>query len=107
MAREVPSRGTVVGAAGSGESAGEAPRVAQLEKELEAARADLQTAVRDLRIAAETVEQQRAKSNDLHNILDSTDVATLLLDADLGIRLFTPAAKSLFDVASPPTSAGR
>ena len=49
------------------------------------------------RIAAETVEQQRAKSNDLHNILDSTDVATLYLGADLGIRLFTPAAKSLFD----------
>ena len=75
-------------------------RVAQLEKELEAARADLQTAVRGLRIAAETVEQQRAKSNDLHNILDSTDVATLYLGADLGIRLFTPAAKSLFDVAA-------
>ena len=73
-------------------------RVAQLEQELEATRADLQTAVRDLEIATETVEQQRATSNELQTILDSTDVATLFLDADLNIRFFTPAAKSLFDV---------
>ena len=46
----------------------------------------------------ETVEQQRATSNDLQNILNSTDVATLFLDADLNIRFFTPAAKSLFNV---------
>ena len=46
----------------------------------------------------ETVEQQRATSNDLQNILHSTDVATLFLDGDLRIRFFTPAAKSLFNV---------
>ena len=119
-------------------------RVAQLEQELEATRADLQCAIRDLEIAneeqkaineeamsvneefqstneeletskeelqslneeltalnsqlQETVEQQRATASDLQNILNSTDVATLFLDADLNIRFFTPAAKSLFNV---------
>jgi two-component system CheB/CheR fusion protein len=126
------------------ELAAGASRIAQLEQELEATRADLQNAIRDLEIANEeqkaineeamsvneefqstneeletskeelqslneeltalnsqlheTVEQQRATSNDLQNILVSTDVATLFLDADLNIRFFTPAAKSLFNV---------
>ena len=46
----------------------------------------------------ETVEQQRASSSDLQSILNSTDVATLFLDANLRIRFFTPAAKSLFNI---------
>ena len=45
-----------------------------------------------------TVEQQRPTANDLQNILNSTDVATLFLDRDLKIRFFTPAAMSLFNV---------
>ena len=43
-----------------------------------------------------TGEQQRAAFKDLQNILISTDVATLLLDPQLNLRFFTPAAKSLF-----------
>jgi two-component system CheB/CheR fusion protein len=46
----------------------------------------------------ETLEQQRTTSADLQNVLYSTDVATLFLDTDLRIRLFTPATKSLFHV---------
>jgi len=46
------------------------------------------------------VELQRATSRDLRNILDSTGVATLFLDADLNIRFFTPAATSLFTLAA-------
>jgi two-component system CheB/CheR fusion protein len=46
----------------------------------------------------ETLERQRNTSNDLQNILYSSDVATLFLDRDLNIRFFTPAAKSLFRV---------
>ncbi len=53
----------------------------------------------------ETLERQRDTSNDLHNILDSTGVATLFLDSDLNIRFFTPAAKSLFRVIT--TDIGR
>ena len=46
----------------------------------------------------ETLERQRSTSNDLQNILYSSDVATLFLDRDLNIRFFTPAAKSLFRI---------
>ncbi|MBC7801812.1 MAG: PAS domain-containing protein, partial [Gemmatimonadaceae bacterium] len=46
----------------------------------------------------ETLERQRTTSNDLQNILYSTDVATLFLDRDLNIRFFTPATRSLFSI---------
>ena len=46
----------------------------------------------------ETLEQQRTTSADLQNVLYSTDVATLFLDPDLNIRLFTPATKALFHI---------
>jgi two-component system CheB/CheR fusion protein len=47
-----------------------------------------------------TAERQRATSRNLQNILDSTEVPTLVLDADLNIRFFTPAATSLFTVVA-------
>ena len=129
----------------------EAARVAELEQELEATRAELQGAIRNLEIAAEeqkaineealsineeyqstneelvtskeelqslneeltalngqlqeTLERQRTTSNDLQNVLYSTDVATLFLDAHLNIRFFTPAIKSLFSII--PSDVGR
>ncbi len=53
----------------------------------------------------ETLEQQRTTFNDLQNVLYSTDVATLFLDAELKIRFFTPATKALFNVIK--TDVGR
>jgi two-component system CheB/CheR fusion protein len=53
----------------------------------------------------ETLERQRTTSNDLQNVLYSTDVPTLFLDTDLNIRFFTPATKSLFSVI--PSDVGR
>ena len=53
----------------------------------------------------EALEQQRTTSNDLQNVLYSTDVATIFLDANLHIRFFTPATKSLFSVI--PSDIGR
>ena len=53
----------------------------------------------------ETLERQRTTSNDLQNVLYSTDVATLFLDTDLNIRFFTPATKALFNVI--PSDIGR
>jgi two-component system CheB/CheR fusion protein len=53
----------------------------------------------------ETLERQRTTSDDLQNILYSTDVATLFLDPNLNIRFFTPATKSLFSVI--PGDVGR
>ncbi|MBW6401390.1 response regulator [Roseomonas sp. HJA6] len=46
----------------------------------------------------ETLERQRTTSDDLQNVLYSTDVATLFLDTNLRIRFFTPATKALFHV---------
>ena len=53
----------------------------------------------------ETLERQRTTSNDLQNVLYSTNVATLFLDTELNIRFFTPATKSLFSVIA--TDIGR
>ena len=46
----------------------------------------------------ETLERQRTTSNDLQNVLYSTDIATIFLDRQLNIRFFTPATKSLFSI---------
>jgi two-component system CheB/CheR fusion protein len=124
----------------------DASRVAELEQELEATRAELLSAIRNLEISdeqqkaineealsvneeyqatneelltskeelqslneeltalnsqlQETLQRQRTTSNDLQNILYSTDVATLFLDTELNIRFFTPATKALFSVIS-------
>jgi two-component system, chemotaxis family, CheB/CheR fusion protein len=52
-----------------------------------------------------TAERQRATSRNLQNILDSTEVPTLVLDVDLNVRFFTPAAMSVFTVV--PSDVGR
>ncbi len=41
----------------------------------------------------ETLERSRTTLNDLQNVLYSTNVATLFLDANLNIRFFTPVDK--------------
>ena len=46
----------------------------------------------------ETLERQRTTSNDLQNVLYSTDVATIFLDPDLNIRFFTPPTRALFGI---------
>jgi two-component system CheB/CheR fusion protein len=66
-----------------------------LNKELTARNSQLQ----------ETLDRQRTTSDDLQNVLYSTDVATIFLDANLNIRLFTPAARSLFNLI--PGDVGR
>jgi len=53
----------------------------------------------------ETLERQRTTSNDLQNVLYSTDVATIFLDTNLNIRFFTPATKALFSII--PSDVGR
>lgn len=46
----------------------------------------------------ETLDRSRIASDDLQNILYSTNVATLFLDEKLRIRFFTPATKTFFSV---------
>ena len=127
------------------------PRVAELERELEATRTELQGAIHNLEVSGEeqkaineealsaqeefqstneelltskeelqsmneeltalntqlqeTLERQRTTSDDLQNVLYSTDVGTLFLDRKLNIRFFTPATKALFAIL--PGDVGR
>ena len=78
-------------------------------EELETSKEELQSLNEELTALngqlQETVEQQRATSNDLQNVLDSSDIATLFLDRDLNIRLFTDAVKKLYRVIA--TDIGR
>ncbi len=46
----------------------------------------------------ETLDRQKITSNDLQNVLYSTDVATLFLDTNFNIRFFTPATTALFNL---------
>jgi two-component system CheB/CheR fusion protein len=46
----------------------------------------------------EALERERSDANDLRNVLNSADLATLFLDTDLNIRFFTQAARKLFSV---------
>ena len=130
---------------------GDVSQVAELERELDATRAELQGAIRNLEISSEeqkaineealsvneefqstneemltskeelqslneeltalnnqlqeTLDRQRTTSDDLQNVLYSTDVATIFLDVNLKIRFFTPATKLLFNVI--PGDVGR
>ena len=92
------------------------PRIAELERELDATRMELQGTIRDLELSGEkqmiineeltalnselleTLERKRTTADYLQNVLYSTNVATLFLDLELKIRFFTPATKSLFSV---------
>ncbi len=53
----------------------------------------------------ETLERQRTTSDDLTNVLNSTNVATVFLDLNLCIRFFTPATRTVFGVIA--TDIGR
>lgn len=123
---------------------GDAARVTELEQELEATQAELQTSILNQETSSqeqktineealsvneefqstneelltskeelqslneeltalnsqlqETLERQRLTSDDLQNVLYSTNVATLFLDIDLKIRFYTPAIKSVFNI---------
>ncbi|TVR49965.1 MAG: chemotaxis protein CheB [Puniceicoccaceae bacterium] len=57
-----------------------------LNEELQTVNAELQAKVEELSRA----------SNDMKNLLDSTDIATLFLDDDLKVRRFTERATSIF-----------
>ena len=46
----------------------------------------------------DALERQRSTSDDLQNVLYSTDVATLCLDTELRIRFFTPAVRAIFTI---------
>jgi two-component system, chemotaxis family, CheB/CheR fusion protein len=71
-------------------------------EELETSKEELQSLNEELTALngqlQETLDQHQAMANDLENILNSSDLATVFLGEDLKIRFFTPAAKALFSV---------
>ena len=78
-------------------------------EELETSKEELQSLNEELTTLnnqlEEKVSQLEATTNDLDNLLTSTDIATLFLDTTFHIRQFTPAAVELFHLM--PADLGR
>ena len=72
------------------------------KEEMQSLNEELQTV--DAELQAKVDELSRA-SNDMKNLLDSTDIATLFLDKDLNVRRFTPRATNIIKLI--PGDAGR
>jgi two-component system CheB/CheR fusion protein len=72
------------------------------KEEMQSLNEELQTVNTELQ--AKVDELSRA-SNDMKNLLDSTDIATLFLDKDLNVRRFTPQATKIIKLI--PTDTGR
>jgi two-component system CheB/CheR fusion protein len=72
------------------------------KEEMQSMNEELQTLNTELQ--AKVDELSRA-SNDMKNLLDSTDIATLFLDKDLNVRRFTPQATKIIKLI--PADAGR
>ena len=71
-------------------------------EELETSKEELQSLNEELTALNsqlnETIEHQRATANDLRNTMNSSEIGMLFLDGNLAIRLFTPAARTMFRV---------
>jgi two-component system CheB/CheR fusion protein len=63
------------------------------KEEMQSLNEELQTVNAEL---MSKVEDYRRVENDMKNLLNSTDIATLFLDKDLKIRRFTPQATKIF-----------
>ena len=73
------------------------------KEEMQSMNEELQTVNAELQ---SKVDELTRTSNDMKNLLDSTDIATIFLDAKLNVRRFTPHATELFkllpgDVSRP------
>jgi two-component system, chemotaxis family, CheB/CheR fusion protein len=90
--------------------------IRSINEELQASNEELETSKEELQSLNEelnTVNNQlqakvgelEARTDDLNNLLNSTDVATLFLDRALCIRWFTPRMKALLELL--PTDIGR
>jgi two-component system CheB/CheR fusion protein len=90
--------------------------IRSINEELQASNEELETSKEELQSLNEelnTVNNQlqakvgelEARTDDLNNLLNSSDVATLFLDRSLRIRWFTPSMKALLELL--PTDVGR
>lgn len=71
-------------------------------EELESSKEELQSLNEELTTVntqlRQTLKQEEQTSTDLANLLDSSAVATIMLDAQLGIKIFNPRMKALFSL---------
>ena len=72
------------------------------KEELQSVNEELQTVNLELHTKVEALDRA---NDDLHNLFDSSDVATVFLDPQLRIRSFTPAATRIFNLL--PADHGR
>ncbi len=72
------------------------------KEEMQSMNEELHTVNTELQIK---VDQLSQASNDMKNLLDSTDIATLFLDKDLKVRRFTPQATKIIKLIE--SDAGR
>ena len=90
--------------------------IRSINEELQASNEELETSKEELQSLNEELnttnvqlqtklDELEMRTDDLNNLLNSTDVATLFLDADLRIRWFTPAMKALPELL--PSDVGR
>jgi two-component system CheB/CheR fusion protein len=90
--------------------------IRSINEELQASNEELETSKEELQSLNEelnTVNSQlqakvaelEARTDDLNNLLNSTDVATLFLDRSLCIRWFTPSMRALLELL--PSDVGR
>lgn len=73
-------------------------------EELRTSKEELQSLNEELRALnsqlQEAIDRERKTSNDLQNVLNSSDIVTVFLDRELIIRFLTPAAKKMFGLLS-------
>ncbi|SDG58316.1 two-component system, chemotaxis family, CheB/CheR fusion protein [Dyadobacter soli] len=72
------------------------------KEELQSINEELTTVNQELKVKVEEISMT---SNNFQNLINSTDLATLFLDRSLRVNLFTPAARSIFNLI--PSDSGR
>ena len=72
------------------------------KEELQSINEELRTVNQELKIK---IEEATLTSNNLQNLINSTDIGTIFLDRSLRVVLFTPAARNIFNLI--PADYGR
>lgn len=72
------------------------------KEELQSINEELRTVNQELKVK---IEEATLTSNNLQNLINSTDIGTIFLDRSLRVALFTPAARNIFNLI--PADYGR
>ena len=72
------------------------------KEEIQSVNEELSTVNEELKIK---IEELRLSNNDLHNLINSTELATIFLDRSLRLKMITPRAQGIFNVLG--TDVGR